>query len=106
MPCRSPFGLRLAAAVVVLAAALPRRSRTPRRRPSAVAHALVTQATPATSGRLLATAPTDTPVFVNPFTVMVDAARQTIPLRENPAAATVVAEASKACPAASPLKRP
>jgi iron complex outermembrane receptor protein len=39
---------------------------------------------------LLATAPQDTPVVVNPFTVIVTAARQNIPLRDNPAATTVI----------------
>ena len=58
--------------------------------PSAAPHALVTQATPATSGRLLATAPADTPIVTNPFTVLVEASRQSIPLKDNPAATTVV----------------
>jgi iron complex outermembrane receptor protein len=45
---------------------------------------------PSASGLLAAASPTDTPVVVNPFTVIVTAARQSIPLRLNPAATTVV----------------
>ena len=90
MPCRFPFGLRLAASLVVLAAALPAQVSHAAAPPSAAPHALVTQATPAASGRLLATAPVDTPVVLNPFTVLVEASRQSIPLKDNPAATTVV----------------
>ncbi len=39
-----------------------------------------------------APAQADTPVVVNPFTVVVTATRQTIPLKENPAATTVVGQ--------------
>ena len=87
MPCRFPFVLRLAATLVVLAAAIPAHAAAPS---AAAARALVTQAAPAASGHLLASAATDTPIVMNPFTVLVEASRQSIPLKENPAATTVI----------------
>lgn len=45
---------------------------------------------PSAPGLLAAASPADTPVVVNPFTVIVTAARQNVPLRLNPAATTVV----------------
>jgi iron complex outermembrane recepter protein len=52
---------------------------------------LPTTALAADGGHLLQTAsPADTPVVVNPFTVTVDAARQAVLLKDNPAATTVL----------------
>jgi len=76
MPCRFPFGLRTAAALLVLAAVLPAQ----------VSNA----AAPSGSGRLLARAPADTPIVNSPFTVLVEASRQSIALKDNPAATTVI----------------
>jgi len=90
MPCRFPQGLRLAASLVVLAAALSAQVAHAAPPPGAAPHALVTRANPSTPGRLLATAPADTPVVLNPFTVFVEASRQSIPLKDNPAATTVI----------------
>jgi iron complex outermembrane receptor protein len=89
MPCRSPYVLRRLAALVVLAASLPAPGVHAAAPAGAAARALVTAASPV-AGRLLATAETDTPVVMNPFTVFVEASRQSIPLLENPAAVTVV----------------
>jgi len=89
MPCSIPPTLRRAVSLAAFAAALaaPVTHATP---PSGVAvDTLVTRATPSTPGHLLAVAPADTPVVLNPFTVLVEAARQNIPLKDNPAATTV-----------------
>jgi len=80
----------MAALLVALAAALPAPFTHAAAPPSAAPHALVTRANPSTPGRLLAVGPVDTPVVLNPFTVLVEASRQSIPLKDNPAATTVV----------------
>ena len=90
MPCRSPIGLRRAAALAVLAAALCARFSHAGEPSDAAARALVARAALASSGRLLAASPADTPIVTNPFTVLVEASRQSIPLKDNPAATTVV----------------
>ena len=90
MPCRYPFGLRLAASLVVLAAAHSAQISHAAPPPGAAPHMLVVRADPAASGRLLATAPADTPIVTNPFTVFVEASRQSVPLKDDPAATTVI----------------
>ena len=90
MPCRFPHGLRMAASLVVLAAAHSAQVSYAGPPSGVVARALVTQAVPAAPGHLLVTAATDTPIVMNPFTVLVEASRQSIPLKENPAATTVI----------------
>jgi outer membrane receptor protein involved in Fe transport len=90
MPCRLPFGLRLAASLVVLAAALSAPVSHAASLQGAAPPTLVVRANPAEPGRLLATAPADTPIVTNPFTVLVEASRQSLPLKDNPAATTVL----------------
>jgi outer membrane receptor protein involved in Fe transport len=82
--------MRLAASLAVLAAPLPAPVTHAAAPPSAAPHALVVRASPSTPGHLLATAPADTPVVLNPFTVFVEASRQSIALKDNPAATTVL----------------
>jgi len=87
MPRRTPLIPGAAALLVALAATLAAQTIHAAGAPPA---APITVATPTSSGHLLASAPADTPVVQNPFTVIVTASRQSIPLKDNPAATTVV----------------
>ena len=89
MPVRILPTLRRVATLVALATAFPALV-TCAAPPGDAARAPLTRVLASTPGRLLATAEADTPVVMNPFTVFVEASRQSIPLKDNPAATTVI----------------
>ena len=90
MPRRFPTTLLTAASLVVFAAALLTPATHAAAPSGAAGGALVTRVLPAAPGHLLAVAPADTPVVLNPFTVFVEASRQSLLLKDNPAATTVL----------------
>jgi iron complex outermembrane recepter protein len=90
MPRSFPPTLRTAASLVAFAVALSTTVTHAAVPSGAAAGALVTRVVASSPGHLLAVAPADTPVVLNPFTVLVEASRQSILLKDNPAATTVL----------------